>query len=69
MSRVIGHSRGMSKNRVVVLKIVAKQLTVAEAAEQYGLSRRHLHRLLARYREDGLEAVDPQSRRPKTPRT
>jgi transposase InsO family protein len=56
----------MSKHRVVVLKIVAQQLTVAQAAEQYGLSRRHLHRLLARYREGGLDAVDPQSRRPKT---
>ena len=56
----------MSKHRVVVLKIIAKQLTVAAAAEQYGLSRRQLHRLLARYREGGIEAVDPQSRRPKT---
>lgn len=56
----------MSKHRVVVLKIVAKQLTVTEAAEQYGLSRRHLHRLLARYRVSGLEAVEPRSRRPKT---
>ena len=56
----------MSKNRVVVLKIVSKQLSVTQAAEQYGISRRHLHRLLARYRDGGLDAVDPQSRRPKT---
>src|SRR5215204_4212882 len=57
----------MSKHRVVVLKIVSKQqLSVTEAAELYGLSRRHLHRLLARYRAGGIEAVDPQSRRPKT---
>jgi transposase InsO family protein len=56
----------MSKNRVVVVKIIAKQLTVTEAAEQYGMSRRHLYRLLARYRDGGLEAVDPQSRRAKT---
>ena len=56
----------MSKHRVVVLKIVAGQLSVTEAAEQYGLSRRQLHRLLARYREGGLEAVDPRSRRPKS---
>ncbi|MBA8817087.1 hypothetical protein FHX48_002181 [Microbacterium halimionae] len=27
----------MSKHRVVILKIVAKQLTVTEASEQYGL--------------------------------
>ena len=56
----------MSKHRVVVLKIVAGHLSVTEAAEQYGLSRRQLHRLLARYREGGLEAVDPRSRRPKS---
>ena len=54
----------MSKHRVVVLKIVAHQLTVAEAAAQYGISRRHLHRLLARYRDGGLQAVEPRSRRP-----
>jgi len=39
----------MLKHRVVVVKVVAKQLTVTEAAELYGLSRRHLQRLLARY--------------------
>jgi len=32
---------------------------------EYGFSRRHLHRLLARYREGGLEALEPRSRRPK----
>lgn len=56
----------MSKHQVVVLKIAANQLTVVEAAAEYGISRRHLHRLLARYRLDGLEAVEPRSRRPKT---
>lgn len=56
----------MSKHRVVVLKVVAGQLTVTEAAEQYGLSRRQLQRLLARYRQGGLDAVDPRSRRPKS---
>ena len=36
------------------------------AAAEYGFSRRHLHRLLARYREGGLDALEPRSRRPKT---
>ncbi len=36
------------------------------AAAEYGISRRHLHRLLARYQEGGLEALEPRSRRPKT---
>ncbi len=54
----------MSKHRVVVLKIVANQLSVTEAAAQYGISRRHLHRLLARYRAEGLDGLEPRSRRP-----
>jgi transposase InsO family protein len=56
----------MSRARVAVLQIASKQLTVTAAAAEYGISRRHLHRLLARYREEGLEALEPRSRRPKT---
>jgi transposase InsO family protein len=56
----------MSRSRVAVLQIVSKQLTVTAAAAEYGISRRHLHRLLARYREGGLDALEPRSRRPKT---
>jgi transposase InsO family protein len=56
----------MSRTRVAVLHIVSKQLTVTAAAAEYGISRRHLHRLLARYREGGLDALEPRSRRPKT---
>lgn len=55
-----------SKHRVVVLKIIAGQLTVTAAAEQYGISRRHLHRLLARYRAGGLDDLEPRSRAPMT---
>jgi transposase InsO family protein len=54
----------MSRARVAVLKIVSKQLTVSAAATEYGISRRHLHRLLARYRDGGIDAVEPRSRRP-----
>ena len=39
---------------------------MTEAAAEYGFSRRHLHRLLARYRDGGLEALEPRSRRPRT---
>jgi transposase InsO family protein len=56
----------MSRARVAVLQVVSHQLSVTSAAAEYGFSRRHLHRLLARYRAGGLEAVDPRSRRPKT---
>lgn len=56
----------MSRAHVAVLQIVSKQLTVTAAAAEYGFSRRHLHRLLARHREGGLDALRPRSRRPKT---
>jgi transposase InsO family protein len=56
----------MSQARVAVLKVISKQSTAEEAAAEIGISRRHLQRLLARYREGGLEALEPRSRRPKT---
>jgi transposase InsO family protein len=56
----------MSKHRVAVLKVVSQQLSVTAAAAEYGMSRGHLHRLLRRYREGGLEALEPRSRRPLT---
>jgi transposase InsO family protein len=56
----------MSKNRVAVLKVIAKQLSVTAAAAEYGLSRQHLQRLLRRYRNGGLAALEPRSRRPHT---
>ncbi len=49
-----------------MLKVAAGELTVTAAAAEYGFSRRHLHRLLGRYRQGGLEALEPRSRRPKT---
>jgi len=56
----------MSKHRVAVLKVVSKQLSITAAAAEYGLSRQHLHRLLHRYWDGGLEALEPRSRRPRT---
>ena len=56
----------MSKHRVAVLNVIAKQRSVTAAAAEYGMSRQHLQRLLRRYRDDGLEAVEPRSRRPGT---
>lgn len=56
----------MSHVRVAVLKVVSQQATVGEAAREIGLSRRQLQRYLARYREGGLEALEPRSRRPRT---
>ena len=56
----------MSRARVAVLKAVSGQLSVTAAAAEYGFSRRHLHRLLVRYREGGLDALEPRSRAPRT---
>jgi transposase InsO family protein len=56
----------MSKHRVAVLKVVSGRLSVTAAAAECGLGRQHLHRLLRRYREGGLEAVEPRSRRPRS---
>ena len=54
----------MSRARVAVLKVISRELSVTDAAAQYGYSRQHLHRLIARYKAGGLEAVEPRSRRP-----
>ena len=54
----------MSRARVAVLKVASGQLSVTASAVEHGFSRRHLHRLLAAYKEGGLEALEPRSRRP-----
>jgi transposase InsO family protein len=56
----------MSKHRVAVLKVVAAHLSVTAAAAEHGISRGHLHRLLRRYRDGGLDDLEPRSRRPHT---
>jgi transposase InsO family protein len=55
----------MSKHRVAVLKVVVAQMSVTAAAAEVGFSRQHLQRLLGRYRDGGLEALEPRSRRPR----
>jgi transposase InsO family protein len=54
----------MSRARVAVLKVISKELSVTAAAAEYGYSRQHLHRLIARYQAGGLDAVEPRSRKP-----
>lgn len=54
------------KHQVAVLQIIAGQLSVSEAARRHNINRQHLHRLLARYKHGGLDAVAPTSRRPKS---
>jgi transposase InsO family protein len=54
----------MSKHQVAVLKVVSSKLSVTAAAAEVGISRGHLHRLLRRYRDGGLDDLGPRSRRP-----
>jgi len=54
----------MSKARVVVSKIISKQMSASEAAAAYGVSRQHVHRWLARYRDQGFDGLELRSRRP-----
>lgn len=55
-----------NRNRVIVLAITEGGLTASEAATRYAVSKRWIYTLLARYRTRGLDAVDPQPRRPRT---
>ena len=54
----------MSRARVAVLKAVSTQASVTEVAAEFGFSRRQLTRLIAAYRQGGLDALEPRSRRP-----
>ena len=49
---------------MAVLKVVSSKLSVTAAAAEVGISRGHLHRLLRRYRDGGLDDLGPRSRRP-----
>jgi transposase InsO family protein len=60
----------MSKAKVIVLSVVEQGLTKAEAARRFGVSWRWVHTLVTRYQADGLDGLEPRSRRPRTnPRT
>jgi transposase InsO family protein len=56
----------MSKNRVIVLSVIQQGLTKPEVASKYGVTWRWVHTLITRYNTGGLDAVDPQHRRPHT---
>lgn len=56
----------MSKRRLVITAVVVEGRTHAEVAEQYGVSRSWVTRLVGRYRADGDAAFEFRSRRPHT---
>jgi len=52
--------------QVIVLSVLHDDLTPAQAALHFGMSRRHVHRFLLAYKAGGLEALEPKSRPPKS---
>ena len=55
-----------NKNRTIILALTEGGLTHTQAATRFNVSTRWIRTLLTRYRSGGLDAVDPQSRRPHT---
>ncbi|GAA1206515.1 IS481 family transposase [Rhodoglobus aureus] len=56
----------MSKNRIIVTSVVIEGRTKAAVARDYGVTYRWVHTLVTRYLTGGWDAIEPQSRRPKT---
>lgn len=56
----------MSKNRIIVSSVVLEGRSKADVARDYGVTYRWVHTLVTRYLAGGWEAIEPQSRRPKT---
>lgn len=55
----------MSKSNVIVLSVVQQGLSAAQAAEKFGVSKRWVNKLLAKYHSGGLKALEPLSKRPR----
>lgn len=56
--------RPNSKSQVIILSLLHEGLTPTQTALRFGVSRKWIYQLLTRYREGGLEALEPGSRRP-----
>ncbi|GAB6985597.1 helix-turn-helix domain-containing protein [Nocardioides pyridinolyticus] len=57
---------GTSKARLVITAITLEHRTVAEVVADYGVSKSWVYELMARYRAEGEDALEPRSRRPLT---
>jgi transposase InsO family protein len=55
----------MSKQRLVITAVLAGQ-TQSDVARRYGVSQGWISKLMTRWRLEGEDAFEPQSRRPKT---
>jgi transposase-like protein len=52
--------------RVVIMAVVLEGRSKSEVAREYGVSRRWVEKLVARYLIEGVAAFEPHSRRPHT---
>jgi len=55
----------MSMARLVITAVVLEGRTKSEVARDYGVSRRWVQKLVARYAQEGEAAFEPHSRRPR----
>ena len=53
-------------SQVIILSLLHDGLTPTQAALRFGVSREWIYQLLRRYKEGGLEALEPRSRRPNS---
>ena len=53
-------------SQVIILSLLHDGLTPTQAGLRFGVSRQWIYQLLAHYKEGGLEALEPRSRRPKS---
>ena len=56
----------MSMARVVITAVVVEGRSKSEVARDYGVSRRWVQKLVARYAVEGEAAFEPHSRRPRS---
>jgi transposase len=59
----------VSLARLVITSVTVEGRTKSEVARSYGLSRRWVQKLLARYAEEGEAAFVPRSRQPRSSRS
>lgn len=58
--------RPNSQSQVIVLSVLHDGLTPTQAAARFSVSREWIYQLLERYKEGGLDALEPRSRRPNS---
>lgn len=57
---------GKPSPTIIIETLLATGMTQAEAAEHFDVSTRWIRTLLCRYRDGGLDALEPRSKRPRT---